>query len=197
MNFCVDSTLVVRPDQQEEGGSFPTSTLQLRVRPITLRAANDFVQEHHRHNGRTSRDGGKFAVAVEYGGGLVGVAIVGNPLSATYMDKEVYGHVAEVLRTCTSENAPKGAVSFLYGVCTRICRDMGFDRILSYTLTDESGASLRGAGWKNTANTKPVAPGWRKQDHLSKTREYQEVMGRIKHRWECQLRQHTRGSSCG
>jgi len=182
----------VRPDQQEEGGSFPTSTLQLSVRPITLRVANDFVQAHHRHNGRTSRDGGKFAIAGYAGPELVGVAIVGNPLSATYMNKGVYGYVAEVLRTCTKDGAPKGAVSFLYGACTKICRDMGYDRLISYTLTTETGASLRGAGWKNVADTKPVAPGWRKKDHLSDTREYQEVMGFVKHRWECQLRQHSR-----
>lgn len=160
----------------------------LLQRPITLRAANDFVQAHHRHNGRTARDGGKFAVSVEYEGQLVGVAIVGNPLSATYMDKGKYGHVAEVLRTCTNDVAPKGAVSFLYGVCTRICREMGYDCLVSYTLEDESGASLKGVGWANIANTKGVGPGWRKKDHLSKSREYQEVMGLIKRRWECQLR---------
>ena len=184
--ICGDSTLVVRPVQPEEGGSFPTSPLQLRVRPITLRAANDFVQAHHRHNGRTARDGGKFALGCDLGSVLIGVAIVGNPLSATYMDKGTYGHVAEVLRTCTDTSAPKGAVSFLYGVCTRVCREMGFDRLISYTLQDESGASLKGAGWRNTAATKPVAPGWRKNDHLA--REYQEVMGFAKFRWEIQLR---------
>jgi hypothetical protein len=159
----------------------------LRVKPITLRAANDFVQSHHRHNGRTTRDGGKFAISCWHGAALVGVAIVGNPLSATYMNKERYGHIAEVLRTCTDECAPKGAVSFLYGACTRICREMGFDRLISYTLEDESGASLRGAGWKMVALTKPCAPGWRKDDHLD--REYQDVMGLVKRRWECHLTQ--------
>lgn len=193
--FCVDSSAVERPVQPGGGGSTPTSTLQLSVRPTTLRAANDFVQKHHRHNGRTARDGGKFAIACHYGEDLVGVAIVGNPLSATFMDRTTYGHVAEVLRTCTNESAPKGAVSFLYGACTRICRGMGFDLLVSYTLDTESGASLRGAGWRHVAMTKPVNPGWRKKDHLSKTREYQEVMGKIKHRWECQLRQHKIGAS--
>lgn len=180
----------MRPVLPGEGGLIPTSPLQLCVRPTTLRAANDFVQAYHRHNGRTSRDGGKFAIACYCGDELVGVAIVGNPLSATYMNKTKYGHVAEVLRTCTNERAPKGAVSFLYGACTRVCRDMGFDLLVSYTLDTESGASLRGAGWRNAATTKPVAVGWRKNDHLSKTREYQEVMGKVKFRWECQLRQH-------
>ncbi len=192
MIFRGDSLLLEHPAPPEGGGSIPTSPLQLISRPTTLRVANDFVEAHHRHNGRTARNGGKFAVACEYGGSVVGVAIVGNPLSATYMDRAKYGHVAEVLRTCTDETAPKNAVSFLYGVCTRVCREMGFDVLVSYTLTDESGASLRGAGWKCIDNTKPVKPGWRKKDHLSKTREYQEVMGRVKHRWQCQLRTHTR-----
>ena len=161
-----------------------SSTLFL-VKPTTLRAANDFVQAHHRHNGRTARDGGKFAIACEQDGVQVGVAIVGNPISATFMNKERYGWVAEVLRTCTNEGAGKGAVSFLYGACTRICREMGFDRLVSYTLTDESGASLKGAGWKWVADTKPCADGWRKDDHL--VRVHQEVMARVKHRWECPL----------
>ena len=187
---CGESIETMRSVQPREGGLIPTSPLQLLVKPTTLRAANDFVQAHHRHNGRTSRDGGKFAIACEYGGEIVGVAIVGNPLSATYMDKAIYGHVAEVLRTCTKDAAPKGAVSFLYAACTRVCRDMGFDRLISYTLDTESGASLRGAGWKNMGTTKGVKPGWRKKDHLSQTREYQEVMGKVKFRWECQLRSH-------
>lgn len=158
----------------------------LVARPITLRGANDFVQAHHRHNGRTSRDGGKFAIACECTGVVVGVAIVGNPLSATYMNKARYGHVAEVLRTCTDLNAPKGAVSFLYGVSTRVCREMGFDRLISYTLQDESGASLKGAGWRRIASTAGVGPGWSKADHLDRT--YQPVMGIPKFRWEIELR---------
>jgi hypothetical protein len=157
----------------------------LVILPTTLRAANDFVQTHHRHNKRTARDGGKFAICCEFNAVNVGVAIVGNPISATYMNKTKYGYVAEVLRTCTNGGAPKGAVSFLYGACARICREMGFNNLISYTLDDESGASLKGAGWRQVGLTKPCAPGWRKEDHLD--REYQEVMGLVKKRWECQL----------
>lgn len=47
--------------------------------PLTLREANDFVAQFHRHNGRTSRDGGKFAIGCSDGDQLVGVAIVGRP----------------------------------------------------------------------------------------------------------------------
>lgn len=158
------------------------SATTIKSRPVTLRAANDFVQEHHRHNGRTARDGGKFAVSAWVDDVMVGVAIVGNPISATFMDKIKYGYVAEVLRTCTATTSPKNTVSFLYGVCTRVCREMGYDVLVTYTLEDETGASLRGAGWREVAKTKPVAPGWRKNDHLQ--REHQQVMLLPKRRWE-------------
>ena len=64
--------------------------------PMTLREANDFVAAFHRHNGRTARNGGKFAIGASDGSDLWGVAIVGNPISASFMD----GFTAEVLRTC-------------------------------------------------------------------------------------------------
>lgn len=35
--------------------------------PLTLREANDFVAQFHRHNGRTARDGGKFALGASTG----------------------------------------------------------------------------------------------------------------------------------
>jgi hypothetical protein len=59
---------------------------KLVIVPCTLREANDFVVNFHRHNGRTARNGGKFAIGATFGDQLVGVAIVGNPISATFMD---------------------------------------------------------------------------------------------------------------
>ncbi len=151
--------------------------------PCTLRFANDFVAAHHRHNGRTARNGGKWAVRVILGESTVGVAIVGNPLSATLMD----GRTAEVLRVCTIEEAPKGTCSMLYAACWRCYRAMGGKRLITYTLTDESGASLRGAGWRVVGQTKPVKDGWRKDDHLNEQRTYSEVMGKVKNRWQMDL----------
>jgi len=157
-------------------------TPKLHVRPTTLRAANDFVAEHHRHNGRTARNGGKFAIDLWFGDKHIGVAIVGNPISATYMNKMKYGYVAEVLRTCVLEESPKGSVSCLHGACWRAWRAMGGTRMLTYTLLSENGASLRGAGWACVAETKPVKPGWRKKDHL--IRVHQAGMLEKKYRWE-------------
>lgn len=150
----------------------------MNVVPITLREANDFVESFHRHNGRTARNGGKFAIGLAHDGELIGCAIVGNPLSATFMD----GVTAEVLRNCVRDESPKGACSMLYGACWRAWRAMGGQRLVTYTLPAEGGFSLRGAGWKVVGITKPVANGWRKNDHL--TREWQPIMGEQKLRWE-------------
>lgn len=154
----------------------------LEIVPITLREANDFVAEHHRHNGRTARNGGKWAIAAGTEDGLCGVAIVGNPLSATLMD----GYTAEVLRVCTRGGAPKGTCSKLYSRCWQIWRLMGGLRLITYTLQTESGASLRGAGWRIVGECKPTEKGWRKRDHLDDFREWQPVMGQKKFRWQAQ-----------
>lgn len=151
----------------------------LRIVPCTLRRANDFVERYHRHSLRTARDGGKFAIGAALGADVVGIAIVGNPLSATFMD----GFTAEVLRSCVLPDAPKNSSSLLYGACRRIWFEMGGRRIVTYTLLHESGASLRGAGWRlvdeiagHNIDT------WGKKDHL--IRRSQEIIGHAKYRWE-------------
>ena len=148
----------------------------LTLRPITLRGANDFVASFYRHNGRTARNGGRFAISVEADGMLVGVAIVGNPLSATFMD----GFTAEVLRVCTSPEAPKNACSMLYGACWRAWRAMGGRRLVTYTLKTESGSSLRGAGWRVVAEAGTDKRGW----SMKGPRKWQPIYGQQKLRWE-------------
>jgi hypothetical protein len=148
----------------------------LTLRPITLRGANDFVALFHRHNGRTARNGGRFAISVEADEMLVGVAIVGNPLSATFMD----GFTAEVLRVCTSPEAPKNVCSMLYGACWRAWRAMGGRRLVTYTLKTESGSSLRGAGWRVVAEAGTDKRGW----SMKGPRKWQPIYGQQKLRWE-------------
>jgi hypothetical protein len=152
---------------------------KLRIVPCSLRKANDFVEVYHRHSIRTSRDGGKFAIAAARGPAVVGVAIVGNPLSATLMD----GFTAEVLRVCVLPDAPRNCNSLLYGACRRVWFAMGGALILTYTLTEESGASIRGAGWTLAALIKGHdTKTWGKKDHLYRTE--QAVLAKGKRRWE-------------
>lgn len=151
----------------------------LEIVPITLRIANDFVAVHHRHNGRTARNGGKFAIGISDGSQMWGVAIVGNPLSATYMD----GFTAEVTRCCVRDGSPKGSCSKLYSRCWQIWRSMGGRKLITYTLQSESGSSLKGAGWVILGECKPTPKGWKKDDHLNHSREWRPVMGELKFRW--------------
>lgn len=154
--------------------------MSLRVIPVTLREANDFVEQFHRHSKRTARDGGKFAIAVANDDGMWGVAIVGNPLSATYMD----GFTAEVLRVCVRPDAPRNVCSFLYGRCWRIWQQMGGRRMLTMTLQTESGASLKGAGWRIVGESRSEGAWNRKSKSDGKVREWQPIYGQGKFRWE-------------
>jgi hypothetical protein len=55
------------------------------------------------------------------------------------------GKTLEVNRTCT--DGTRNANSMLYGAVWRAARAMGYVRCITYTQHDESGASLRAAGW--------------------------------------------------
>lgn len=157
-----------------------TDAARLLALPLSLREANDFVERLHRHSKRTARDGGKFAIGVTCAssGLLSGVAIVGNPVSASLMD----GVTAEVLRVCVSEDAPKGACSFLYARCWRAWHAMGGERMITYTLKTESGASLRGAAWRVVGEVEPHDR-WRTKKDAAR-RSWNPIYAEAKLRWE-------------
>lgn len=127
----------------------------MRIVPLTLTQANDFVDLHHRHSSRTSNDGGKFAIGLEVDGKLVGAAIVGRPIARGLQQGMSGGPgTAELLRCCTSPDAPRCAESKLNTRCKRIWQLMGGTRLVTYTLQTESGASLRGCGFEIEAKVK-------------------------------------------
>ena len=149
--------------------------MKLIVTPISIREANQFVENFHRHNKPTN--GGKFSIGACFGDELVGVAIVGRPV-ARMLDDGVTG---EVTRVCVVDHAPKNTCSFLYGRCWRIWQQMGGKRMITYTLQEESGSSLRGAGWKIVGEVKPTERGW---DRDNRKRNWQPIYGQMKFRWE-------------
>ncbi len=112
----------------------------LRLKPISLREANAYVKENHRHHKPVV--GHKFSIGCEADGKLVGVVIVGRPVSR-YLDN---GWTLEVTRLCT--DGTRNACSFLYGAAARAAVAMGYERIITYTLDTETGSSLKAAGWK-------------------------------------------------
>lgn len=113
---------------------------KLRLCRVELAEANDFVAKHHRHHKAVV--GHKFSLGAMLDGELVGVVIVGRPVSRMRDD----GNTLEVTRLCT--NGAKNACSFLYGAAARAAFALGYGRIGTYILVSEDGASLRASGWR-------------------------------------------------
>jgi hypothetical protein len=121
--------------------------MRLEVVPLTLREAQAFVQQHHRHN--KPPHGCKFAVGVRSGADLVGVAVAGRPVARALDD----GRTLEVNRSCT-DGTPH-VNSMLYGAIWRAAKAMGYVRCITYTQAEESGASLRAVGWLRVKELQP------------------------------------------
>lgn len=111
----------------------------LEIRPISIREANAYVEQNHRHHG--IKTGCKFAVSVWDDMQLHGVAICSNPVARNADD----GLTLEIARLCT--DGTKNACSILYGACARIAKEMGYKKIQTYILESESGTSLKASGW--------------------------------------------------
>ena len=132
---AVEETEQAKPDKTEKRKAAP-----LEIVPMTLREANAYVEQHHRHHGPVL--GQKYSIGLSDGEKIVGVAIVGRPVSRHLDD----GWTLEVNRLCT--DGTKNACSMLYAAAWRAARAMGYKRLVTYILESENGASLRAAGWK-------------------------------------------------
>lgn len=112
----------------------------IEIRPISLKEANRFIIENHRHHDKVQ--GHKFSEGAYINGELVGVACVGRPVARCLDD----GLTLEVTRLCT--DGSRNLCSILYGRCARIAKEMGYKRIITYILESEPGVSLRASGWQ-------------------------------------------------
>lgn len=112
----------------------------LRHVRLELSEANAFVEATHRHHDPVV--GHLFSLGAVYRDEIVGVSIVGRPVSRMRDD----GMTAEVARLCT--DGTRNACSFLYGASARAVFALGFSRIGTYILASEPGSSLYGAGWR-------------------------------------------------
>jgi hypothetical protein len=127
-------------EKHSEGCGRIEQAKSLKVVPLPLEDANEFVRRLHRHNKPVL--GSKFSVGVrDESGRLRGVAIVGRPVARLLDD----GLTVEITRVCT--DGTRNACSMLYGACRKAAKAMGYERIFTYTLPEEGGASLRAAGF--------------------------------------------------
>ena len=114
--------------------------MRLRAIPVSFSVACEFVARLHRHH--KPPVGHKFSIGAQLGDELVGVVIVGRPVSRMRDD----GWTLEVSRLCT--DGTPNACSFLYGRAAKAAIALGYARIGTYILASEPGTSLRAAGWK-------------------------------------------------
>jgi hypothetical protein len=111
----------------------------IRRVPITLREARAFIGAHHRHN--IPPKGWLCGVAVEMDGQRIAVGVLGRPVARGAQD----GRTAEITRVCTVDS--HNAASMIYGALCRAAEALGYDSVISYTLEEEDGTSLRAAGF--------------------------------------------------
>ena len=151
----------------------------LKVIPLSLKEANEFVTKNHRHNKKCT--GHKFSIGAEYQGKLVGVAIVGRPV-ARKLDNRF---TLEINRNCVLHDAPKGTCSFLYAKAIKIWQSMGGKKIITYTLTTESGSSVKAVDFNKDTEIKIFKEntGWTTRAN----RIWQEVHAIPRIRWGKQL----------
>lgn len=136
----------------------------MEIRPITLREANAYVAQHHRHN--LPVNGHKWSIACYDGERLCGVAIAGQPIARKLDD----GLTIEIRRVCT--DGTYNACSMLYGAASRVAKAMGYKRVITYTLQSEPGTSLKASGWKDCGEAGGVS--WNMPSRPRE--EYQETL---------------------
>ncbi len=112
----------------------------LKISPIFQREAFAFIDSFHRHHKKPV--GSVFQIAVKLAGEIVGVAVSGRPNARHLQD----GFTLEVTRLCT--DGTPNACSMLYAASWRTARNLGYTRMITYILSEESGISLKASGWK-------------------------------------------------
>lgn len=111
----------------------------MKLVPITLREAQRFIAEHHRHS--QDPTGWKFGVGLMVDGDLVAVGVAGRP-TGRGLDN---GMFIEITRVCTL--GTRNACSRLYGALCRASTALGYERAYTYTLASEAGSSPAAAGF--------------------------------------------------
>jgi L-amino acid N-acyltransferase YncA len=115
--------------------------MTLELVPLTITEGKAFVTRVHRHHPAPA--GAMFAIGAAQNGEVVGVVMVGRPVSRVLA---VDDYTAEVTRLAST--GERNVCSLLYAAAWRACRAMGYRRLITYTLATEPGTSLRAVGFR-------------------------------------------------
>lgn len=153
----------------------PANATKLDVVPVTLPVANAAVTRWHRHHAPIPGGFAWFCIGAVSNGRIVGVAICGRPTNRNNDNRQT----VEVLRLATDGTI--NACSALLGASARAAQAIGAHRIITYTLTEESGTSLRGAGW--TCECADTGKSWWTHGTTRPVAVDREHMAKSKSRW--------------
>lgn len=118
----------------------------MTIVPLTFAEARRYVAEHHRHN--EPPIGHKFSIGLRRDDGtLAGVVVAGRPVARKADD----GYTLELVMLTTTGD--RNACSRLYGAACRAAAALGYRRVITYTLADEPGSSLRASGFTEDGKT--------------------------------------------
>lgn len=141
---------------------------------IQFRDACAMVNMHHRHH--ASPVGHLFSGGVFDGNMLCGAVIAGRPVSRHLDD----GKTIELTRVVS--DGTRNASSKAMGWAIREARRRGYERVITYTLESENGASLRATGFRESARS--AGGSWSRP---SRARETDRHPVCAKRRWEIQF----------
>lgn len=139
-----------RPVSNREDSVKLGAPASYKLIPVSTEEANVLVSDLHRHNGPL-KSGVYFSIGLaDASGKLVGAVTVGGVAARGIK----VPWVCEVRRLVT--DGSKNGCSMLYGAAWRAAQAMGYEGMITYTLTTESGASLKASNWRVDDDHVPV-----------------------------------------
>lgn len=124
--------------------------------PITFKAAKEYVNKYHRHN--CAPQGHKFSIALTtpLESEPVGIIIASIPKSRILAQDP---YTLDINRCCSNPYY-KNVCSKLYSLAIKTGKCMGYRKFITYTLSTESGSSLRAVGFKPEGIVPETPNGW-------------------------------------
>lgn len=136
-----DSARSIKEAEEYAKRFYNATKMKLNTMPITLKEAAQFVNSYHRHH--VAPQGHKFSIGLTDGDSLIGVIIAGRPVARHNDD----GFTLEVTRCCVKPTYKNGCSKLYAAVCS-IAREMGYKKVITYTLAGEQGSSLKASGFE-------------------------------------------------
>ncbi|KZX57745.1 hypothetical protein A3709_19165 [Halioglobus sp. HI00S01] len=116
----------------------------LSVGSVDFSTACEFIAKHHEHH--QPPRGWRWGHAIYNGSDLIGVATVGRPVARMISGETT----VEINRLAVRRDMGRltwNACSKLYAEAAKEAKKRGYERIITYILESEQGATLKAAGW--------------------------------------------------